>query len=91
MIDFQITPDLSKRKYIYKDIALSNNDQNQINWKIFQCTQSSSSMSCFDPSVTNDCSYHPFYFINNPVSLPDIRIGLSRHHSIKQLHKAIIN
>ncbi len=32
MIDFQLSPDLSKRKYIYKDINLTNNNQNQINW-----------------------------------------------------------
>jgi hypothetical protein len=33
MIDFQLSPDLSKRKYIYKDITLSNNNnQNQMNW-----------------------------------------------------------
>jgi hypothetical protein len=32
MIDFQLLPDLSKRKYIYKDITLSNNNQNQMNW-----------------------------------------------------------
>ncbi|CAF2326891.1 unnamed protein product [Rotaria sp. Silwood2] len=91
MIDFQLTPDLSKRKYIYKDITLSNDNQNQMNWRIFQSTQQSSSISCFDQSVTNDRICHPFYFTNNPISLPDIRIGLSRHHSSKQLHKTIIN
>jgi hypothetical protein len=32
MIDFQLSPDLSKRKYIYKDITLSNNNSNQMNW-----------------------------------------------------------
>jgi len=32
MIDFQLSPDLSKRKYIYKDINLTNNNQNQMNW-----------------------------------------------------------
>lgn len=32
MIDFQFVPDLSKRKYIYKDITLSNQNPNQINW-----------------------------------------------------------
>jgi len=91
MIDFQLSPDLSKRKYIYKDITLSNNNSNQINWRIFQCTQQSSSISCFDQTVTNDRNYHPFHCANNPISLPDIRIGLSRHHSIKQLHKTIID
>ncbi|CAF0796795.1 unnamed protein product [Rotaria sordida] len=92
MVDFQLTPDLSKRKYIYKDITLSNDNQNHMNWRVFQCTQqSSSSMSYFDQSVTNDRNYNPFYFTNNPISLPDIRIGLSRHHSIKQLHKTVIN
>jgi len=89
MIDFQLSPDLSNRKYIYKDITLSNNNPNQINWRIFQCTQQSSSIPCFDQTVTNDRNYHPFYCANNPISLPDIRIGLSRHHSIKQLHKTM--
>jgi hypothetical protein len=32
MIDFQLSPDLSKRKYIFKDITLSNNNQSQMNW-----------------------------------------------------------
>lgn len=33
MIDLQLSPDLSKRKYIYKDINLSsNNNQNHMNW-----------------------------------------------------------
>jgi hypothetical protein len=37
MTDLQLSPDLSKRKYIYKDITLSNNNntntnQNQMNW-----------------------------------------------------------
>jgi hypothetical protein len=32
MIDFQLPPDLSKRKYIYKDITLANNNQSQMNW-----------------------------------------------------------
>ncbi len=40
---------------------------------------------------TSDRGYHPFDFTNNSISLPDIRVGLSRHHSIKQLHKSIID
>ena len=32
MIDLQITPDLSKRKYVYKDITTQSNHPNQINW-----------------------------------------------------------
>ena len=32
MMDFPLIPDLSKRKYIYKDITLSNDNQSQINW-----------------------------------------------------------
>ena len=31
-IDVQSSPDLSKRKYIYKDIATSNNQSSQMNW-----------------------------------------------------------
>ncbi|CAF3528284.1 unnamed protein product [Adineta steineri] len=87
MNDFQLLPDLSKRKYIYKDVVSSTNN-NQINWKMFQCTQQASSISYYDQSVTNgDRIYHPFHSI----SIPDIRVGLSRHHSIKQLHKIIVD
>lgn len=32
MIDFQLMPDLSKRKYIFKDISLTTNSSNQMNW-----------------------------------------------------------
>lgn len=32
MIDLQITPDLSKRKYIYKDITAPSNSPSQNNW-----------------------------------------------------------
>ena len=32
MIDLQITPDLSKRKYIYKDITAASTNPSQINW-----------------------------------------------------------
>ncbi|CAF3553371.1 unnamed protein product [Adineta steineri] len=87
MNDFQLLPDLSKRKYIYKDVVSSTNN-NQINWQMFQCTQQASSISYYDQSVTNgDRIYHPFHSI----SIPDIRVGLSRHHSIKQLHKIIVD
>ncbi|UJR33473.1 hypothetical protein I4U23_020918 [Adineta vaga] len=86
--DVQFLPDLSKRKYIYKDITLSNNDSNQINLRIFQCTQqqpSSLSISGSDPLATNDQNYH----LMKSISSPDIRVGLSRHHGIKHLHKQI--
>ena len=43
MMDFQLVPDLSKRKYIYKDITLSN--QNQMNWVSSISSQTTDSIS----------------------------------------------
>ncbi|CAF3915543.1 unnamed protein product [Rotaria sp. Silwood2] len=54
MSKLQLSLDLAKRKYIYKDITVSNTtNPSEINRQLFQCTLQSSSMSCFDQCVTN--------------------------------------
>ena len=133
-IDVQSSPDLSKRKYIYKDIATSNNQSSQMNWvgiereslclshtdtphfpsgsfnarnNHCQCcvlislkrTVSTRSYrrlpSTLDQTQsvshrTLDHMYRPLHIGHSSISLPDIRIGLSRHRTTKHLHRTIV-
>ncbi|CAF0728062.1 unnamed protein product [Adineta ricciae] len=77
--DLQPLPDLSKRKYIYRDITLTNTESNLMNWRIFQCTQQSSLVSTPNNGHLVDI-----------IASPDIRVGLSKYHGNKHLHKQIL-
>ncbi|CAF0752815.1 unnamed protein product [Adineta ricciae] len=77
--DLQPSPDLSKRKYIYRDITLTNTESNLMNWRIFQYTQQSSLVSTQNNRHLMDI-----------IASPDIRVGLSKYHGNKHLHKQIL-
>jgi len=56
LIDLPLSPDLSKRKYIYKEISLSNNS-NQLNLVCFQKKQESIFILFFSLSLENLSMY----------------------------------
>jgi len=72
----------------FKNVLNNVKDSNQLNLIIQEKKESVLGFIYF---INLDRNYHPSYYPNNPISLPDIRIGLSRHHSTKHLHKTIID
>ncbi|CAF1096093.1 unnamed protein product [Didymodactylos carnosus] len=88
LFNLQLFPDLSKRKYIYKDVFnRKNKDHN--NWEYFGQSHDTSSTPRNDQTVSNASCSHPYYDIDN-VSPCSVRVGLSSRKKVKHLHKQIL-